>query len=150
MWSARGEEKGQCLSLPLLIPSSLPRFSLTCSALMPHKNEAEANLLPAAAPGKQTSLQLHPNELLTGLVLHSDHCKHRQSLISGVKVWPFSQTQEALHTPNTSVHCPCCLLFIIDCIGKEHCGKRERLWSYDILQADIILLLFHLFFVFFL
>lgn len=41
------------VSLPLLIPSSLPRFSLTCSALMPHKDEAEANLLPAAALGNK-------------------------------------------------------------------------------------------------
>lgn len=102
------------------LPSSYPFFSLMlfsnlfCSNASQRRSKGKS--APSSRSWKQTSLQLHPNELFTELVLHSYHCKHMQILISGVQVWPFSQTQEGLPNINTSVHCNSLSLFILHCL----------------------------------
>lgn len=96
---------------------SYPFFSPTlfsdlfCSNASQRRSRGKSS--PCSRSWKQTSLRLHPNELLTELVLHSYHRKHMQILISGVQVWPFSQTQEALANLNASVHCNSLSLFIL-------------------------------------
>lgn len=88
-------------SYPFFSPTLFP--DLFCSNASQRRSRGKS--APCSRSWKQTSLRLHPNELLTELVLHSYHRKHMQILISGVQVWPFSQTQEALPNLNTSVHC---------------------------------------------
>lgn len=98
-------------------PPSYPFFSPTlfsdlfCSNASQRRSRGKSS--PCSRSWKQTSLRLHPNELLTELVLHSYHRKHMQILISGVQVWPFSQTQQVLPTLNTSVHSTSLSLFIL-------------------------------------
>lgn len=105
IWSAGGEQTGQRSSLPPSYPSFSPTLfsDLFCSNASQRRSRGKS--APCSRSWKQTSLRLHPNELLTELVLHSYQRKHMQILISGVQVWPFSQTQEALPHLNTSVHC---------------------------------------------
>lgn len=83
--------------------------NLFCSNASQRRSRGKS--APCSRSWKQTSLRLHPNELLTELVLHSYHRKHMQILISGVQVWPFGQTQEALPHLNTSAHCNFLRLF---------------------------------------
>lgn len=98
-------------------PPSYPFFSPTlfsdlfCSNASQRRSPGKS--APCSRSWKQTSLRLHPNELLTELVLHSYHRKHMQILIFGVQVWPFSQTQEAPPHLNTSIHCNSLSLFIL-------------------------------------
>lgn len=99
----RGDRTG------LEFPPSYPFFSPTlfsdlfCSNALQRRSRGKS--APCSRSWKQTSLRLHPNELLSELVLHSYHRKHMQILISGVQVRPFSQTHKALPTLNTSVYC---------------------------------------------
>lgn len=96
-------------SYPFLAPTLFS--DLFCSNASQRRSRGKS--APCSHSWKQTSLRLHQNELLTVLVLHSFHRKHMQMLISGVQVWPFSQTQEALPNLNTSVHCNSLSLFIL-------------------------------------
>lgn len=50
MVTQEGGKTEWCKSSLPIIPPSLSSFFLSCSALMPHREAAEANLLPAAAP----------------------------------------------------------------------------------------------------
>lgn len=118
--------------LSLLLPHT---FSLTCSGLMPHKEQAEANLLPAAAPGNKRvygCTQMNSYSTLTT-------AKHMQILISGVQVRPFSQTQEALSNLSTSVHCISLGLFIHPCIackGENKTPSKRMFMSYGVLMSS--------------
>lgn len=139
IWLAGGEQTGQCSSPPSSYPSFSPTLfsDLFCSNASQRRSRGKS--APCSRSWKQTSLWLHPNELLTELVLHSYQRKHMQILISGVQVWPFSQTQEALSHLNTSVHCNSLSLFIQHAKTASHVRENNTVVKTTFLAFGVLI-----------